>query len=223
AATPRQGADMRPRPLPLPRPARRAAQAVAAIVHELALDARRRDVAVRHADVEARDGVRAELRRQARLGPLGLGEHEQPRRVLVDAVHHVERHARRRLALPPPGVAHEIHRGAGLLLVVRDRRHPGGLVDHHEVRVLEDDAPAPAPAGGRPRPAPPPPAPPPARPRPAPPPRPPPPTPSPAPTQRLPPPPGRRVCPPTNAASAPPAPTVHTGRPETRARARARR
>ena len=118
-------ADVRDRALALPACARRAAQAVAAIGDQVRLDAAGRDHAVRDADVHALHRVRAQLRREPELGPLGLREREQARRRAIDAMHDVQRHARRRLAHASPRAADQVHRGSGLALFVRHaRRRP---------------------------------------------------------------------------------------------------
>jgi hypothetical protein len=64
---------------------------LAAVGDEAALDVRVGDLAVRHAEVGAIDRVGAEQRAERALGRLGLGEDEQPRGLLVDAVHDVQR------------------------------------------------------------------------------------------------------------------------------------
>ena len=101
------------------------------------IDSMRRGVdrAVRDAQVRALDRVRAQLRRQRRprrawswrtsAGPRSRGRSGARRGAA---------RVGRRLAHAPPRAADQVHRGAGLALLVRHARDARRLVDHHHVR-----------------------------------------------------------------------------------------
>ena len=115
------------------------AQAVAAIDDELRRDGLGAHGAVGDAQVHALARVIAELGGEALLGALALGEHQQARGGLVDAVHDVERGGGGGPPHAAPGGADQIHGGAGLAVVVRHGRDLGRLVDDDDVGVVVDD------------------------------------------------------------------------------------
>ena len=90
--------------------------------------------------IAAVDAVRGELLRQAFVGDVGLGDHQQPRRVLVDAVDDAG-----------PRDAADARQAAGAMVEQRVDQRPvaiagggmddqaGGLVDDQQMLVLEDD------------------------------------------------------------------------------------
>src|SRR5215472_10690945 len=89
----------------------------------------------RHVDALHASGL--ELGLQLPLGRLGLGENEEARRLAIETVHDEGARARplRREVIPEETVGRALPLPLG-----GDAQEPWGFVDHHDVRVLVDEA-----------------------------------------------------------------------------------
>jgi len=131
--------DVGDRELPFAGAARAAPEAVAAVLDQARFDAPRPRAPVGHGQVLALGEVALKDVMQPALGQLGLGEADEARGVLVDAVNDVEGRRGRPFALAAPGLPDEVERGAALPALEGHGGDARGLVDDHEVRVLEHD------------------------------------------------------------------------------------
>jgi hypothetical protein len=122
-----------------------AADAVAAVPHQLALDALRADDALHDGHVLALRLVPLEDVVQPALGGLGAREAQHPGRLLIEPMHHEERRLLAGLSAGGAGLRHRLAQGVqhrGLLgrrvraLVVRRRCEVRRLVHDDQVRVL---------------------------------------------------------------------------------------
>jgi hypothetical protein len=135
-----EGAHVGDRALALADVSGGAAQSISAIGDQARLDAAIPQVTVGHAQIGALDVMCAEQRLERALGQLGLGEREQTRGLLVDAVDDVQWTAGGLLSVSSPRFADEVHGSAALALLVRDAGDAARLIDHHHVRVFVGDA-----------------------------------------------------------------------------------
>ena len=100
---------------------------------------RPRDTAVHHREIAARHRSRRQLRGERVVGGLGLGDHEQARRLLVEPVHHPG--AARSADARDLGRVRQERRREGAPRVSRTRvdHHARRFVDHQHVAILVRD------------------------------------------------------------------------------------
>jgi len=117
----------------------RAAQSVAAIQKEKRFDPLRGDDTVRNGEIDAIDGVLAELRCQRALRMGSPRKHHQAARILVESMHHAECGVNAPLVHLPQQRTRVVYGRFPVLRLVGDAEEPRWLVDDDDVAVAKHD------------------------------------------------------------------------------------